>query len=141
MTQTAKKLICIFDKPLTCLSDFLLFCCGFQMKIEPSWNYLIRAAEWGEELNTLDTHDAFITLHKTWSIPLRISSVNMTTFAGNCGFGHIYWRNPYWKTSFFVQCYFHISNCNNARDFFKLKIISAVFLIAGIHSSGNLKSL
>ena len=19
------------------------------------------------------------------------------------GFGHIYWRNPYWKTSFFVQ--------------------------------------
>ena len=26
------------------------------------------------------------TLHKKWS-----------------GFGHIYWRNPEWKTSFFVQ--------------------------------------
>ena len=22
-----------------------------------------------------------------------------------CGFDHIYWRNPQWKTSFFVQCY------------------------------------
>ena len=22
----------------------------------------------------------------------------------SCGFGHIYWRYPYWKTSFFVQC-------------------------------------
>ena len=32
-----------------------------------------------------------------------ISSVNMTKSAGNCGFGHIYWRNPLWKTLFFVQ--------------------------------------
>ena len=23
----------------------------------------------------------------------------------HCGFGHIYWRNPWWKTSFFVDCY------------------------------------
>ena len=23
--------------------------------------------------------------------------------AGNCGFGYIYWRNPWWKTSFFVK--------------------------------------
>ena len=30
------------------------------------------------------------TLHKQWSFPLKISSVN-------------YWRNPSWKTSFFVQ--------------------------------------
>ena len=43
------------------------------------------------------------TLHKKWSFPLRFSSVNVTKFAGNYGFGHIYWRNPYWKTSFFVQ--------------------------------------
>ena len=42
-------------------------------------------------------------LHKKWSFPLKISSVNVTKFAGNCGFGHIYWRNPEWKTSFFVQ--------------------------------------
>ena len=31
---------------------------------------------------------------------LRISSVNLTKYAGNCVFGHIYWRNPSWKTSF-----------------------------------------
>ena len=34
------------------------------------------------------------TLHKKWSFPLRISSVNVTKSAGNWGFGHIYWRNP-----------------------------------------------
>ena len=30
------------------------------------------------------------TLHKKWSFPLRISSVNVTKSEGNCGFGHIY---------------------------------------------------
>ena len=30
------------------------------------------------------------TLHKKWSFPLKISSVNVTKSAGNCGFGHIY---------------------------------------------------
>ena len=38
-----------------------------------------------------------------WSFPLRISSVNLTKSAVSCGFGLIYWRNPSWKTSFFVQ--------------------------------------
>ena len=33
-----------------------------------------------------------------------IFSVNVTKSAANCGFGHVYWRNPSWKTSFFVQC-------------------------------------
>ena len=32
-----------------------------------------------------------------------ISPVNVTESVRNCGFGHIYWRNPQWKTSFFVQ--------------------------------------
>ena len=35
-----------------------------------------------------------VTLHKKWSFPLRNSSVNVNKFAGNCGFGHIYWGNP-----------------------------------------------
>ena len=35
-----------------------------------------------------------VSLHKKWSFPLRITSVNVTKFAGNRGFGHIYWRNP-----------------------------------------------
>ena len=42
-------------------------------------------------------------LLKKWSFPIAIFSVNVTTSAVSCEFGHIYWRNPYWKTSFFVQ--------------------------------------
>ena len=34
------------------------------------------------------------------SIPLRISSVNVTKSAVNYGFRHIYWENPSWKSSF-----------------------------------------
>ena len=41
-----------------------------------------------------------MALHKKWSFPLRIFLVNVTKSAVNCKFGHIYWRNPYWKTSF-----------------------------------------
>ena len=33
-------------------------------------------------------------LHKKRSFPLRISLVNVSKSAGNCGFAHIYWRNP-----------------------------------------------
>ena len=29
-------------------------------------------------------------------------TANLVTFT-NCGFGHIYWKNLLWKTSFFVQ--------------------------------------
>ena len=61
-------------------------------------------------LATLEQKINSITLRKKWSFPLSISSVNVTKSAGICGFGHIYWRNPSWKTSFFVQCYFH-DNC------------------------------
>ena len=32
-------------------------------------------------------------LHKKWSFPLRISSVNVTKSTISCGFGHIYWSN------------------------------------------------
>ena len=34
------------------------------------------------------------TIHKKWSFPLRISPINVTKSPGNCGFGHIYCRNP-----------------------------------------------
>ena len=44
------------------------------------------------------------TMHKKWSFSLGISSVNVTKSAENCGFGHINWRNPQWKISFFVLC-------------------------------------
>ena len=44
-----------------------------------------------------------VSLHKKWSFPLRISSVNVTKSAVFYGFGHIYWWNPKWKISYFVQ--------------------------------------
>ena len=47
---------------------------------------------------------SIILLHKKWSFLLRISLVNVTKSGGNCGFGHIYWKNPKGKTSFLVQC-------------------------------------
>ena len=40
------------------------------------------------------------SLHKKWSLPLRISSVNVTKSAENCGFGHIYWK----KRKFYFLC-------------------------------------
>ena len=38
-------------------------------------------------------------------LKFTISSVNVTKPEGNRRFGHIYWRIPSWKTSFFVQCW------------------------------------
>ena len=55
-----------------------------------------------------DTRLIFLLLlHKKWSFPLRISSVNVSKSTVSCRFGHIYWRNPQWKTSFFcaVSCF------------------------------------
>ena len=40
-----------------------------------------------------------------FSFPSTIFSVNVTKSAVSCKFGHIYWRNPLCKTSFFVQCF------------------------------------
>ena len=34
------------------------------------------------------------TLHKKWSFPLRVLSVNVAKSAVSCGLGYIYWRNP-----------------------------------------------
>ena len=44
------------------------------------------------------------SVHKNWSFPLRIFSVNVTKSAGNGGFGHIYWTNLQCKSSFVVLC-------------------------------------
>ena len=42
------------------------------------------------------------TLHKKWSFPLRISSVNVTKSAVSCRFGHIYWRKSLMEN--FIFC-------------------------------------
>ena len=52
-------------------------------------------------------------LHCTKNEVFYISSVNMTKSVVCCWFGHIYWRNPQWKTSFLCDVdnlilYFHL---------------------------------
>ena len=54
-----------------------------------------------------------LTLHKKWSFPLRISSVNVTKSTDSCGFGHIYWRNPSCKTSFFCAVWHAIASSSH----------------------------
>ena len=62
--------------------------------VKPLWQYEHSLALW----------KGSSSLHKKWSFPLRISSVNVTKSAvSDSGLGHIYWRNPEWETSFFVQ--------------------------------------
>ena len=60
------------------------------------------------------------TLHKKFSFPLRISSVNVTKSATDCGLGHIYGRDPEWKT-LFVQWKL-CGNCAFPRNFYTRKL-------------------
>ena len=77
--------------------------------------------------------------HKEGSFPLRISRINVTKTAVSCGFGHIYWRNPQWKTSFLLQWKIS-STC--ARQILRLdyshlqerRNISKLYMIARGHS-------
>ena len=76
-------------------------------------NYIRALIKWMNELcftTAVLNLNKFLTIHfnkeiwhKKLSFPLRISSINVTKAAVSCGFGHIYWRNTQWKTSFFVQ--------------------------------------
>ena len=50
-------------------------------------------------------------LDKKLSFPLKISLVTVTKSAVSCWFGHVYWRNHQWKTSFFVQGNMWINVC------------------------------
>ena len=45
---------------------------------------------WSPERHMIVSWVFHITLHKKWSFPLTISSVNVTKYAVYCGFGHIY---------------------------------------------------
>ena len=43
-----------------------------------------------------------ISVYKKWIFSLRISSANVIKPAVSCGFGHISWRNPKLKSSYFA---------------------------------------
>ena len=47
---------------------------------------------WWSAITKTD-EEILLILHKKWSFPLRISSVNVTKSTVSCGFGHVYWRN------------------------------------------------
>ena len=55
--------------------------------------------------------------NKKRSFPLRISWVNVTKSAEKCGFGHIYWRILYWKTSFLVELPKNLINLQNFKSY------------------------
>ena len=74
-----------------------------------SWLITRKGSQWFLNISLLETlMEIWIlneksTLHKKWSFPFRISSVNVTKYTVFCKFGDIYCRNHSWKTSFFVQ--------------------------------------
>ena len=52
-------------------------------------------------------YNKIVALHKKWSFPLKISSVNVTQSAGNCGFGHIIEEILNGKFHFLCSVYCH----------------------------------
>ena len=84
-------------------------------------------------VNTCRTVSGAI-LQKKWSFPLRIS-LDVTKSVRNCGFGHIYWRNPSWKTFFFVQCYLPLSCTSNRSIATALNCIGRLLLFTIISTA------
>ena len=84
-------LIVISENEVELLTNALLW-----TPVELAKQHLILLLEtvklWGIDLLT-DVEIEVESLHKKWSFPLQISSVNVTKSAVSCGFGLIYWRN------------------------------------------------
>ena len=83
-----------------------------------------------------------VILHKKWNFLLKISSVNVTESTVSFGFGHIYWRNPKWKTLIFVQLndnqipeafqreYVDIFLKEDSKKYFKILIINSCIFVS-----------
>ena len=52
--------------------------------------FQITSESWRKHLISMVLGQTVFTMHKKWSFPFRISSVNVTKSAVSCGFGHIY---------------------------------------------------
>ena len=72
-----------------------------QKKFIIRWNraieiFILNLAQnyYRKELLSVKQYKNLPTLHKKWSFPLRICSVNMAKFTFFYGYGHVYWRNP-----------------------------------------------
>ena len=55
-------------------------------------------------------------------------------YSENCGFGHIYWRNPWWKTSFLAQWFKNPSILEASKD-----ACEYVINISKVYTFSNLK--
>ena len=81
--------LCLCDKNSSIHNFCWRFLCKFfplsHKKILISWRKIV--------FYKLGFQSALSTLHKKWSFPIKIFSVNVTKSARNCGFSHIYWRN------------------------------------------------
>ena len=65
------------------------------ININPSWWYSpIFSKQFNSCIEAILLAVLQLSLHKKWSFPLRISSLNVTKSAVSSVFGHIYWRNP-----------------------------------------------
>ena len=105
MTSTKRVIlgtnICIFFK--LCTNYFNL---RINLKFLTSSDFMVEVKKFIKDLfrilsNIYDGAQMHCT--KKLSFPLRTFPVNVTKSAVSWRFGHIYWRNPLWKTSFFVQ--------------------------------------
>ena len=74
-----------------------------QMQNKTSKRFALMHTKQTQSIKNWNYETISITLKKSnhndvtaqkWSFPVRISSLNVAKFAGNCGFGHINWRNP-----------------------------------------------
>ena len=58
-------------------------------------NEILNIYQYLNMVNEVNERDILLQfLQKKWSFSLRISLVNVAKSLGNCGFDHIYWRNP-----------------------------------------------
>ena len=103
---------------------FFLFFCNFWDKL----NYCRWSISGVFAVNSQQSSYHFLTLYhilhytKQWNFPLRISSLNVTKFVYSCKFGHIYWKNLWWKTSFF----FNVKDCTCSIACCRLTVITAL---------------
>ena len=58
------------------------------------WHWLYSNMELSSIKDFHNFKKSMSALHQKSYFPLKFPPVNVTKSAGNCGFGHIYWRNP-----------------------------------------------
>ena len=77
---------------------------SFCMNFHPNLNFTYETFYCN--VNCLDLNINLKSTHNAQKLNFFMKGsapVNVTKSTISCGFGHIYWENPSWKTSFFMQ--------------------------------------